>query len=213
VTETPSATPTPVTGTTYTVQPGDGLFAIARAFGTTVEQLQAWNAGRYPTLAANPNVIEPGWVLVVSLEPGVTPRPTPTPAPASPRPTQQPPPTGACTAGNRVAAGAAQTFRTIPNAGPGVALTFDMGGRMDPAVDIMNFLVANRVCATIFATGIMSQTPQGQQVMAIIGRIRGCSRSRTTRCTTATSSAAAAAHRAPPRAPAVRSAPSASARK
>jgi peptidoglycan/xylan/chitin deacetylase (PgdA/CDA1 family)/LysM repeat protein len=168
VTETPSATPTPVTGTTYTVQPGDGLFAIARAFGTTVEQLQTWNAGRYPTLAANPNVIEPGWVLVVSLEPGVTPRPTPTPAPASPRPTQQPPPTGACTAGNRVAAGAAQTFRTIPNAGPGVALTFDMGGRMDPAVDIMNFLVANRVCATIFATGIMSQTPQGQQVMAII---------------------------------------------
>ena len=39
---------------------------------------------------------------------------------------------------------------------------------MDPAVDIMNFLVANRVCATIFATGVMSQTPQGAQVMAII---------------------------------------------
>jgi len=39
---------------------------------------------------------------------------------------------------------------------------------MDPAVDIMNFLVANRVCATIFATGIMSETPQGRQVMAII---------------------------------------------
>ncbi len=59
-------------------------------------------------------------------------------------------------------------FRTIPNAGPGVALTFDMGGRMDPAVDIMNFLVTNRVCATIFATGVMSETAQGQQVMAII---------------------------------------------
>ena len=39
---------------------------------------------------------------------------------------------------------------------------------MDPAVDIMNFLVANRVCATIFATGVMSNTAQGQQVMAII---------------------------------------------
>ena len=39
---------------------------------------------------------------------------------------------------------------------------------MDPAVDIMNFLVANRVCATIFATGVMSQTAQGAQVMAII---------------------------------------------
>ena len=49
-----------------------------------------------------------------------------------------------------------------------MALTFDMGGRMDPAIDIMNFLVANRVCATIFATGVMSETTQGQQVMAII---------------------------------------------
>jgi len=39
---------------------------------------------------------------------------------------------------------------------------------MDPAVEIMNFLVSNRVCATIFATGVMSQTAQGRQVMAII---------------------------------------------
>lgn len=75
---------------------------------------------------------------------------------------------GVCWAGNRVAAGSAQTFRTIPNAGAEVALTLDMGGRMDPAVDIMNFLVANQVCATIFATGVMSQTAQGQQVLAII---------------------------------------------
>ena len=159
-------------GTTYTVQRGDGLAAIARAFGTTVEQLQAWNAERHPSLAANPNVIEPGWVLVVSGDPGVTPRPAPTAAPSTPRPTARPtsPPTGGagCTANNRVGAGSAQVFRTIPNAGPGVALTFDMGGRMEPAVDIMNFLVANRVCATIFATGIMSQNVQGQQVMAII---------------------------------------------
>jgi peptidoglycan/xylan/chitin deacetylase (PgdA/CDA1 family) len=168
----PSASPTPptqaptpsvVTGTEYTVQPGDGLAAIARAYGTTVAQLQAWNAERYPSIATNPNAIEPGWVLIVSGDPGVT----PLPVPATPRPT--PPSTGGgCSAGNRVAAGSAQVFRTIPNAGPGVALTFDMGGRMEPAVDIMNFLVANDVCATIFATGIMSETPQGAQVMAII---------------------------------------------
>ena len=75
---------------------------------------------------------------------------------------------GACWAGNRMAAGGAQTFRTIPNAGAEVALTFDMGGRMDPAVEIMNFLVANQVCATIFATGVMSQTAEGKQVLAII---------------------------------------------
>ena len=167
---TPSAIPTatPVAGTEYTVRAGDSLAAIGRAYGTSTEQLQAWNAGRYPSLATNPNVIEPGWVLIVSGDPGVTPLPTPTAAPATPRPTAPPSGGSGCTAGNRVAAGSAQVFRTIPNAGPGVALTFDMGGRMDPAVDIMNFLVANRVCATIFATGIMSETAQGQQVMAII---------------------------------------------
>ncbi len=174
--ESPSATPseaptaTPVDGTEYAVLTGDSLAAIARAYGTTTGQLQAWNADRYASLATNPNVIEPGWVLIVSGDPGVTPLPTPTAAPATPRPTSTPPPSGGagCTANHRVGAGSVQVFRTIPNAGPGVALTFDMGGRMDPAVDIMNFLVANRVCATIFATGIMAETAQGRQVMAII---------------------------------------------
>ena len=165
----PSATPTatPVDGTSYTVQPGDSLSAIARAFGTTTEQLQAWNGSRYSSLLTNPGVIEPGWVLVVSGDPGVTPLPTPTGRPATPKPTPRPSGSG-CTASNRVAAGSAQTFRTIPGAGPGVALTFDMGGRMDPAVDIMNFLVERQVCATIFATGVMSETDKGRQVMAII---------------------------------------------
>jgi peptidoglycan/xylan/chitin deacetylase (PgdA/CDA1 family) len=166
-TPTPRATSTPVTGTTHTVQSGETLAGIARAYRTTVEQLQAWNAERHPSLATDPNVIEPGWELLVSGEPGVTPLPSPTSRPATPRPTASPSGAG-CTAGERVAAGEIQVFRTIPNAGPRVALTFDMGGRMEPAVDIMNFLVANRVCATIFATGVMSQTAQGQQVLAII---------------------------------------------
>ena len=158
----PSSAPTatPSSGTTYTVRAGDTLSSIARGYGTTAQQLQAWNAGRYPSLATNPNAIQAGWVLVVSGDPGVTPLPAPT--------ATVPPASSGCSAGNRVAAGSAQTFRTIPSAGPGVALTFDMGGRMDPAVDIMNFLVANDVCATIFATGVMSQTPKGQEVMAII---------------------------------------------
>ncbi|HUF06163.1 MAG TPA: polysaccharide deacetylase family protein [Candidatus Binatia bacterium] len=165
---TAAPTPAPHAGTTYTVRRGDSLSAIARAYGTTTGQLQAWNTDRYPSLASDPGTIEVGWILVVSGDPGVTPRPAPTAAPSTPRPTAPPPSAAGCTAGNRVAAGSAQTFGTIPNAGPGVALTFDMGGRMDPAVDIMNFLVANRVCATIFATGVMSQTAQGQQVIAII---------------------------------------------
>lgn len=74
----------------------------------------------------------------------------------------------ACHAGNRAAAGTAQLFRAVPNAGREVALTFDMGGRLDPAVEIMRFLVANRVCATIFATGAMSETAAGQEVLAIV---------------------------------------------
>jgi peptidoglycan/xylan/chitin deacetylase (PgdA/CDA1 family)/LysM repeat protein len=166
-TPTAQATESPTSGTTYTVRAGDTLSSIARAFGTTAGQLQAWNSGRYPSLATNPNVIEPGWVLIVSRDPNVTPIPTPSPAPATPRPTQPPSGSG-CTAGDRVAAGSAQTFRTIPNAGAGVALTFDMGGRLDPAIDILNFLIANEVCATIFATGAMAQTAQGQAALAIV---------------------------------------------
>jgi peptidoglycan/xylan/chitin deacetylase (PgdA/CDA1 family) len=67
-----------------------------------------------------------------------------------------------------VAVGQREIIVSVPSAGHAVALTFDMGGRMEPAADIMNFLVANRVCATIFPTGAMSQTPTGQQVLAVI---------------------------------------------
>ena len=31
------------------------MFSIARAYGTTVGQLQAWNADRYPSLADDPD--------------------------------------------------------------------------------------------------------------------------------------------------------------
>src|SRR5690606_7344180 len=57
-----------------------------------------------------------------------------------------------------------------------VALTFDMGGRVEPAIDIMNFLVANEVRATIFMTGSMAENPNtdaGRQVLRIIDDNRG----------------------------------------
>jgi peptidoglycan/xylan/chitin deacetylase (PgdA/CDA1 family) len=92
-----------------------------------------------------------------------------TPLPTvAPTPVPTPPPSG-CRAGNRVAAGSQQTFSTVPDAGHAVALTFDMGGRLDPGIDILGFLIANGVCATIFPTGAMAQSAQGQQVMATIG--------------------------------------------
>jgi peptidoglycan/xylan/chitin deacetylase (PgdA/CDA1 family) len=49
-----------------------------------------------------------------------------------------------------------------------VALTFDMGGRVDPAMQIMRILLLNGVCATIFPTGAMSQTGVGGQVLAFV---------------------------------------------
>lgn len=147
--------------TIYTVLAGDTLASIARQFATSVEQLQAWNAARYPSLASDPGTLLVGWQLVVAGVAGVTPLPTSTSA-------ASPPPVAACHAGNRAAASPRAVYRSIPGAGAEVALTFDMGGRLDPALQIMNFLVANKVCATIFPTGAMSQTAIGQQVLAII---------------------------------------------
>ncbi|HET6745111.1 MAG TPA: polysaccharide deacetylase family protein, partial [Candidatus Limnocylindria bacterium] len=71
-------------------------------------------------------------------------------------------------AGGRLPAGGVEVFRTIPNAGPGVALTFDMGGRLVPGIDILNFLIEKKVCATLFPTGAMAQTAEGQEIMAIV---------------------------------------------
>jgi peptidoglycan/xylan/chitin deacetylase (PgdA/CDA1 family) len=147
--------------TVYTVLAGDTLASIARRFATSVGQLQAWNQARYPSLASNPGTLLVGWELVVAGEPGVTPLPTPTNA-------ASPPPFAACHAGSRAAALPRAVYRSIPGAGAEVALTFDMGGRLDPALQIMNLLAANKVCATIFPTGAMSQTAIGQQVLAII---------------------------------------------
>jgi peptidoglycan/xylan/chitin deacetylase (PgdA/CDA1 family)/LysM repeat protein len=149
--------------TTYTVVAGDTLYGIARRFGTSVAQLQAWNAAQYPSLATDPTSIRVAWVLIVAGDPGITPLPT-----ASPVLPSSTPVVAACHAGDRPAPGSAQTLARVANAGPALALTFDMGGRLDPAVAILDFLMANRICATIFPTGAMSQTATGQQVLAIV---------------------------------------------
>ncbi len=154
---TPTSTPSSV-GTTYVVRAGDTLSSIARAWGTTVGQLQVWNGERHPSLVTDPNSLQVGWELIVAGDPNATPLLTVAPTP----------PASGCRAGNRVPAGSQQTFATIPNAGHAVGLTLDMGGRLDPGIDILNFLIAHHVCATLFPTGAMAQTTQGQAVMAII---------------------------------------------
>jgi peptidoglycan/xylan/chitin deacetylase (PgdA/CDA1 family) len=82
-------------------------------------------------------------------------------------PTPSPTASG-CQAGNRVPVGAPEVIGRVAGAGEAMALTFDMGGRLDPALDIMAFLVENQVCTTLFPTGAMSATPTGQAVLAIV---------------------------------------------
>jgi peptidoglycan/xylan/chitin deacetylase (PgdA/CDA1 family) len=67
-----------------------------------------------------------------------------------------------------VAIGQRQIIASVPGAGQAVALTFDMGGRLDPALQILDFLIANEVCTTLFPTGAMSDTATGQQVLAVV---------------------------------------------
>jgi peptidoglycan/xylan/chitin deacetylase (PgdA/CDA1 family) len=156
----PSAVPTQ--GDEYTVQGGDTLSSIAQRFETSVVQLQDWNTDRYPSLASDPNLIQSGWVLLVRGVPSsATPRPSV--APSTPSPT-----TAACRANRPRSNNSRQVLAAIPGAGSRVALTFDMGGRLEGGADILNFLIANEVCATIFPTGAMAQTAEGRRIMAIV---------------------------------------------
>ncbi|HEX2626389.1 MAG TPA: polysaccharide deacetylase family protein [Candidatus Limnocylindrales bacterium] len=178
---TPTATfarPTPspaASFTSYVVRSGDTLNSIARRFDTTARSIAWWNRGTYPSLdpeseSYNPDRLELGWVLV--LIPGQvvddTNPPTPSPGPTgTPAPTPAPTSTGGAvvtpgpTATAKPAAAAtviSHGSRTVPE----IALTFDMGGRLDPAVDIVQWLIDHNVHATLFPTGKSgTTTPQG----------------------------------------------------
>ncbi len=61
----PTATPAATEYINYTVRAGDTLGQIALQFHMTIEQLIALNSDRYPTLARDPSVLQPGWRLRV----------------------------------------------------------------------------------------------------------------------------------------------------
>lgn len=132
----------------YVVQPGDTVFSIARRFGTTVAVITELN--RLPDasqITAGQRLIIP--VVVATATPTATPPRTATPAPGGP----------------------SQLVRNGSRSSGLVALTFDMGGRVEPAVDIMNWLISNRVPATIFITGAIvdsGNTDAGRQVLALV---------------------------------------------
>jgi peptidoglycan/xylan/chitin deacetylase (PgdA/CDA1 family) len=73
-----------------------------------------------------------------------------------------------CTSGPKPAITKAGIVRSVPSATGRIALTFDMGGRLEPAMAIVRFLELERICATIFPTGQMATTTIGRQVMAEI---------------------------------------------
>src|SRR4051812_22072056 len=71
-----------------------------------------------------------------------------------------------CSAGARASGPGPVTLRSVPAAAGRIALTFDMGGRLTPALSIIRYLELERVCATIFATGAAADTPIGRAVLA-----------------------------------------------
>jgi peptidoglycan/xylan/chitin deacetylase (PgdA/CDA1 family) len=73
----------------------------------------------------------------------------------------------ACDTAPRVVGGAAVWTR-LSSAGNEVALTFDLGGRTDPALAIVRRLFVHGVCTTIFATGDTAATPAGNAVLEFV---------------------------------------------
>ena len=167
----PTPSPAP-TFTSYVVRAGDTLASIANQFGTTPRSIAWWNRGAYPTLDPesqdyDPDRLEIGWTLVLlpNTEVDENNPPTPSPGPdgtpaATPAPTSKP----SASPGGGPATAISHGPRTVNN----IALTFDMGGRLDPAVDIVQWLIDHGVHATFFPTGkSATQTTEGLQAMQL----------------------------------------------
>lgn len=169
----PTPTPGP-TLTSYVVQSGDTLTSIARTFGTSPRSLAWWNRGTYPSLdpeseGYDPSHIEPGWTFV--LTPGVivddSAAPTASPGWPTIAPTIGPSGSPGSTA---TASGPAIVVTNGPRGSGRIALTFDMGGRLDPAVDIVQWLIDHDVHATLFPTGKTgTTTDQGRAALLLAG--------------------------------------------
>jgi peptidoglycan/xylan/chitin deacetylase (PgdA/CDA1 family) len=178
----PEATPLPAFSL-YTVHAGDSLLSIAARFRTSPLSLSYWNRDRYPgldpdTTTYSPDRIEVGWRLRLIPGAEVDPEdflPLPSESPgespgASPITIPNPPsspvtsPTATSTAST--AGGPSVLVYHGPRTSHDVALTLDMGGRLDPALKIMDWLIAHEVRATIFPTGVMGTTATGRMVLA-----------------------------------------------
>ncbi len=171
----PTPSPQP-TFTTYVVTAGDTLNSIAREFRTTARSIAWWNRGAYPSLdpesgAYEPDRLEIGWTLVLIPDTEVDENNPPTPSPG-PNSSSAPPPTTGPTPTVKptppATAGPATIISNGPRSASNIALTFDMGGRLDPAVQIVQWLIDHDVHATLFPTGkSATQTAQGLAAMQL----------------------------------------------
>lgn len=75
---------------------------------------------------------------------------------------------GICWSGQPPTDGTAQVIQSGPSAGTLIAFTFDMGGRLEGAIDIVRYLRDHQVCTTFFPTSIMASTSEGREVLAAI---------------------------------------------
>jgi peptidoglycan/xylan/chitin deacetylase (PgdA/CDA1 family) len=163
----PTATPAP-TALSYMVRSGDNLTSIARQFATSARSIAFWNRDRYPSLdpqssAYDPNRVGVGWRLTIIPSTVVDESQLPSPSPAAPTATPPAPPTAPSA---EPSIGPSALISHGSRSSKGVALTFDMGGRLDPALQIMDWLIANEVHATIFPTGkTVAETPIGRAVV------------------------------------------------
>lgn len=181
-------TPTPLPSfRVHVVVAGETLSSIARTYDTTALSIAYWNRAAYPTLDPEsadyrPDRIQIGWTLMVipgvvidgSDLPVTSPLPSP-PATADPTSAATPEPTGGSTP-RPTASGstAGAVVRHGPRSERTVALTFDMGGRLDPALDILDWLIVNDVSATIFTTGKTGTTTTiGKAVLQQVAEHRG----------------------------------------
>ncbi len=73
-----------------------------------------------------------------------------------------------CTAGSRPTSSGLSVLRAVAASAPRLALTFDMGGRLTPAVAILERLLVERACTTVFPTGAAVLTADGAAAMAIV---------------------------------------------
>lgn len=73
-----------------------------------------------------------------------------------------------CEVPTKPAAGTSQLIGHVDTDEPRLALTLDMGGRLDPALSIVRRLIIDRVCVTVHPTGDTALTPTGTAVMQLL---------------------------------------------